>query len=122
MINELISNVKDMAIYIETDDPQGLLEEIRRKIEDQTIKTWTIDADGDYSHVSQWKDRAWMKSYPGERRISFGIIGRKDENMTKMVYGIYHGRFSEMLLTHFDTSIKTLELTPNGVEGIDSFK
>lgn len=31
--------------------------------------------------------------------------------MSKLTYGVYHGRFSEMLLTHFDNEITSIQLT-----------
>lgn len=114
-----------MDIYITTDKPQGLLDSIREKIENQTIQTWNEDSEGDFTHVSQWKEKAWFKPYVQQdqkSRLTFGLIGRKDETMTKRLYGIYHGRFSEMLLTHFDSMINSIELTTQGVEGIDSYR
>lgn len=111
-----------MAIYISTDNPQGLLDNIRKNIESQTIQTWNEDSEGDFTHVSQWKEKAWFKPFIRENRLDFGLIGRKDEDMTKMIYGVYHGRFSEMLLTHFDLMINSIELTTQGVEGLDSYR
>lgn len=111
-----------MAIYIRTKNPHRLLKDIRESIEDKVIQTWSEDDDGDFTHVSQWKNKAWFKSYVQDGRLTFGLIGRKDEAMTKFMYGTYHGRFSEMLLTHFDSSIEELQLTPKGIDGIDSFQ
>ena len=111
-----------MAIYISTSDPQGLLNDIRESIKKQIVQTWSVDDDGDFTHVSQWENKAWFKPSVQSNRLAFGLIGRKDEVMTKSIYGIYHGRFSEMLLTHFDLRITNLELTPKGVNGLDSFK
>lgn len=111
-----------MALYIKTSNPQQLLDSIIESIKNQTVQTWSIDVDGDFTHVSQWKNKAWMKSYVDSKFLAFGIIGRKDEVMTKTVYGIFHGRFSEMLLTHFDRDIKSIEITPNKINGLDSFK
>lgn len=111
-----------MAIYISTNNPQGLLDEIRENIENKVIQTWIIDEDGDFTHVSQWKNKAWFKSRVYNGRLEFGLIGRKDEPMSKLIYGLYHGRFSEMLLTHFDGRIEELQLTPKGIEGLDSFQ
>jgi hypothetical protein len=34
--------------------------------------------------------------------LNFGILGRKEETISSEVYAIYHGRFVEMLLAHFD--------------------
>ena len=111
-----------MAIYIRTTTPKRLLNDIRDNIENNVIQTWSEDDEGDFTHVSQWKNKAWFKPYVHEGHLVFGLIGRKDEPMTKFMYGTYHGRFSEMLLTHFDLSIEELQLTPKGIDGIDSFK
>lgn len=113
-----------MAIYIETIDPQGLLDSIKESVKENVVQTWNYDEVGDFTHVSQWENKAWFKSYVDDKNnlLSFGLIGRKDESMTKSVYGIYHGRFTEMLLTHFDSRINRIELTPNGVAGLDSYK
>jgi len=110
-----------MAIFIKTGNPQGLLDNIRERIEKQVVQTWSTDDDGDFTHISQWKNKAWFRAHVQTGRLVFGLLGRKDETMTKMIYGLYHGRFSEMLLTHFDASIEDMQLTPKGVEGIDSF-
>lgn len=110
-----------MAIYITTSDPQELLDNIRDNIERQKVQTWSTDVDGDFTHVSQWKNKAWFRPHVQTDKLIFGLLERKDETMTKMIYGLYHGRFSEMLLTHFDSSIEDMQLTPKGVQGIDSF-
>jgi len=110
-----------MAIYITTEDPNRLLEDIRKSIDNKVVETWSIDEEGDYTHISQWKNRAWFKAHVHDNQLQFGLIGRKDEVMSKMIYGLYHGRFSEMLLIHFDESIEQLQLTPKGVAGLDSF-
>ena len=111
-----------MALYIKTTDPHGLLNAIKESIDNQIVQTWSIDEEGDFTHASQWKNKAWLKPVVQSDQLAFGLIGRKDEIMTKAVYGIFHGRFSEMLLTHFDGNITSIELTPNKVEGLDSFK
>ncbi|MCR5152560.1 MAG: hypothetical protein K6A98_05340 [Prevotella sp.] len=111
-----------MAIFVTTGNPESLLNDIRDSIEKQNVQTWSVDVQGDFTHVSQWKEKAWFRAYVRTKRLVFGLIGRKDEAMTKMVYGLYHGRFSEMLLTHFDANIEDLNLTPKGVDDFDSFK
>ena len=47
-----------MAIYVKTNNPQGLLDEIRKSIENNVVQTWSVDNDGDFTHVSQWKNKA----------------------------------------------------------------
>ena len=111
-----------MAILVQTNNPKGLLDDIIKNIENKIIQTWSVDDDGDFTHVSQWKNKAWFKAYVQNGRLEFGLIGRKDEPMSKMIYGIYHGRFSEMLLTHFDSTIEDISLTSKGVKGLDSYQ
>ncbi len=38
-----------------------------------------------------------------EDRIVFNILGRRGQAMSRTVYAVYHGRFIEMLLSHFDS-------------------
>lgn len=42
--------------------------------------------------------------------------------MTKPIYGVYHGRFIEMLLTHFDDSFASVAATAQKETAVDSFK
>jgi hypothetical protein len=105
-----------MAIIVKTNNPSGLLKAIYKAIDDKKIETWAYDTDKDFTHVpDQWKNKAWLspKIYTGELRL--GIIGQKNTTMSKLIYGVYHGRFIEMLLTHFDrdftTAIATAQVT-----------
>lgn len=92
-----------MAIYIETSNPKQLLEDIKKSIRDRKITTWSCDTDGDFTHdVDQWRYKAWFRPRIKEDRLIFGIICRKDRNLSVLEYAIYHGRFVEMILTHFD--------------------
>ena len=53
--------------------------------------------------------------------IKFGIISRRNVKLSSIVYAIYHSRFSEMLLIHFDKYIKKIEISSLLVNGIDIF-
>jgi hypothetical protein len=103
-----------MALIIKTQDPNGLLRAIKREIDAKHVDTWVYDNDGDFTHnVTQWDKKAWMrpKVYVGELR--FGILGPRGEQMTKVIYAVYHGRFSEMLLAHCDTLFTSINATAN---------
>lgn len=95
-----------MAIVIKTSNPAGLLAAIRKGIDDESIVTWSYDADGDFTHTpDQWKNKAWLRptvstAHPDELR--FKILKQKGINMSSVIYAVYHGRFIEMLLGHFD--------------------
>lgn len=103
-------------IEIHTDDPHRLIERINEAINKNQILTWIVDSDGDYTHsLSQWKECAWMRcKYDAldPTILRFVIIEPRTQKLSKAVYGVYHGRFAEMLLTHFDTSITSLSISP----------
>ncbi|MEO8583314.1 MAG: hypothetical protein ABI415_05930 [Flavitalea sp.] len=92
-----------MAIFIKTTDPQALLAAIYKAIDNDKIVTWAYDKEGDFTHMTdQWKNLAWLHPVvlPGELRL--GIVKAKDTKMTNVVFGVYHGRFIEMVVTQFD--------------------
>jgi hypothetical protein len=101
-----------MALIIITSDPSGLLASIKKAIVQKTIDTWTYDKDGDFTHTpEQWYKKAWLrpKILPGE--LQFGLLGQENIEMLKLIYGVYHGRFIEMLLTHFDVKFSIAKAT-----------
>lgn len=102
-----------MAIFVSTDTPGLLVDGIKKKIEEHKIDTWIIDSDGDYTHnTDQWRNRAWIRHKIESGRVVFFVICRTDANMSIVEYALFHGRFVEMLLTHFDHECTTIEVTP----------
>jgi hypothetical protein len=101
-----------MAVRVYCDDPGQLLADIRRAIRADKIETWELDSDGDFTHSpSQWKNQAWFHPVVEDERLIFRIIGQKSKRMSKEIYGVYHGRFIEMLLAHFDTKFRRASAT-----------
>ena len=101
-----------MAIIVKTDNPDGLLDEIKRLIDQRVIDLWSYDAAGDFSHTpDKWINRAWLRPEVGEEELRFGILGTKDAPMTASLYSAYHGYFIEMLLTHLDKYFSTVAAT-----------
>lgn len=93
-----------MSITVLSSDPAQLLSDIKAAIQKKSVETWAIDADGDFFHTpDQWRGEAWFRPSVNQGMLVFGLLKRKDKEMTKLIYGIYHGRFIEMLLVHFDT-------------------
>ncbi len=110
-----------MAIIIKTNAPSSLLDAIKKEIDEGKIETWSYDSDGDFTHTpEQWKFKAWLrpKIYNGELR--FGILKNNKVDLSTVVYGVYHGRFIEMLLNHFDQKFSTALATAQKTEP-DSF-
>src|SRR5574344_592841 len=111
-------------IKLRKDSPDQLLEKIRNLINNQTIDTWRCDEDGDFYHNRpQWMGRAWLRAKTDDdpRHLMFVIIEPREERLSKVTYGVYHGRFAEMLLTHFDTSMEDLRITPMLIHGFDIY-
>lgn len=101
-----------MALIVKTSNPSGLLTEIKKAIASQTIQTWTCDSDGDFTHVpDQWKHKAWMKPQVYQEELHFNFLGNTNVKTTTVIYAVFHGRFAEMLLTHFDNSFTKVEAT-----------
>ena len=114
-----------MSIIVRTSRPQRLLKMIKRAIDNDEVVTWTQHDDGDFTHCAeQWDERAWLRPKVNveEGKLSFEILfveGEDDEEEDleeeedyDVVYGIYHGRFIEMLLTHFSECFSSVSATP----------
>ncbi len=114
-----------MALYVHLLNQYPLVEQINKLIDKGIISTWDYDNDGDYTHLpTQWKDEAWMHfhMYNDINNIAiFSIIARRDIPLSKTIYAVFHGRFAEMLLTHFDKQIEYINISSMLINGIDKF-
>jgi len=101
-----------VSLTVKTSKPKALLAAIKKAIDDKKIETWEYDGDGDFTHSpDQWRNQGWLRPTTEEGQLSFKLLSQKDVKMTKVVYGVYHGRFIEMLLTHFDEDFATATAT-----------
>jgi hypothetical protein len=92
-----------MAIRVSTSDPTSLLAAIKKAIDAKHVDTWSHDSDGDFTHTpSQWSRKAWLRPKIQPGTLVLNILGPKGVKLSKEIYGVYHGRFIEMLLAHFD--------------------
>ena len=97
-----------MAIIIKTDDPRALLDAIKRAIDRDDVIAWEYDESDDFTHASdQYGDKAWLRPKLYDNELRFGILGRNESPLSDIEYGVFHGRFIEMLLTHFDKRFTT---------------
>ncbi|PRG53775.1 hypothetical protein C6V06_12930 [Burkholderia gladioli] len=111
-----------MSITVYTNNPQKLLDDIKKEIDSKSIVTWAYDGDGDFYHTpDQWSGKAWLRPSVQSGILLFSILGQKAIVMQKDVYGVYHGRFIEMLLTHFDNSFSNATATAHA-SGNDLYK
>jgi hypothetical protein len=107
-----------MAVRIFSENPRGLLAEVKASIKHGSIDTWSVDADGDFTHTpDQWNNRAWFRPVVSEDKLVFNILAPKSKSISRAVYGIYHGRLIEMFLIHFDREFSRASATALPVTG-----
>jgi hypothetical protein len=107
-----------MAVRVFCQNPTQLLQKIKREASNGSLETWTLDADGDFTHSpDQWRNRAWLRPHLEEDRIVFNILAPVGSRMSRPVYAVYHGRFIEMLLGHFDLEFSRATATALPITG-----
>lgn len=97
-----------MAVKVKTGNPSDLLARIKRGINEGNIVTWSYATHNNrqyFTHETsdkQWKGKAWfLPSVDGDVLV-FNIITTQGQKVSTVAYAVYHGRFIEMLLAHFD--------------------
>ena len=93
-----------MAINFETSDPQKLLTTFKHLIDQKKVLTWSYDRDGDFTHTpDQWANKGWLRPSVFSGRLILNFLGNEKVTTTSALYGVFHGRFLESMLTHCDT-------------------
>lgn len=101
-----------MPIIVKTGRPKRLLRIIKEAIDSRYIDTWSYDGDGHFTHcVEQWTGKAFLTPETSKGILELGIIITDDE-MSEVLYGLYYGRFIEMLLNHFNEEFEEITLDP----------
>ena len=107
-----------MSVHLVTPYPNSLLSSFKKAIDDGRIVTWSYDTAGDFTHVpDQWKYKAWMRPKVQNDRLILIILKPTNGKINKEVYAVYHGRFIESALAHFDTDITNALATPLPADG-----
>jgi hypothetical protein len=107
--------ISKMAVRVATSQPQALLAAIKRAIEQRHVETWTYDKDGDFTHTpTQWANKCWLRPHFGSGVLTFTTLPPRGVALSKEIYAVYHGRFIEMLLAHFDSQFADAEATAVG--------
>lgn len=88
-----------------------LLNAIKKAIDNGHIETWSYDSDGDFTHnVDQWKNKAWLRPQIYSDALELVLVSPHATPLVPIVRGVYLGRFSEMLIAHFDQSISSISI------------
>ena len=107
-----------MAIHFTTSNPSALLTALKAAVNAKQIETWAYDSDGDFTHTPpQWKNEAWLRPSVGTGVLTFNFIARNNVKTSKEVYAVYHGRFIETMLAHFDNMFSNADATALPVTG-----
>jgi hypothetical protein len=92
-----------MSLHFMSTTPAILLSTFKTFIDNGNVVTWSYDGDGDFTHcVDQWEKKARVRPVIRQDKLLLTIIKPRNENISKVVYGVYHGRFIESMLTHCD--------------------
>lgn len=92
-----------MAVNFETSDPYGLLAAFKKAIDEGHIVTWSYDQNNNFTHTPpQWKDEAVLRPTVFAGWLVMNFYRRKSDKTSVPLYGVYHGRFIESMLTHCD--------------------
>jgi|SRR5690606_914406 hypothetical protein len=109
-----------MAIIIQTDNPDLLLDKIYEAIDTRKADKWVRTDDGRLTYGTLlWKNEAFFKPqiWVDENQLRFGLIKRKDrKHITTQLYTIFHSKLIEMLLSHFDGYFKEVTATAKRAE------
>lgn len=112
-----------MAIYVKTDRPHTVVRKLRELINEMEIDTWILDEDNDFTHKSsQWRELAWIHPFIEEERVVFAIIGSQSKPLTRVIYGVYMGRFVECLIMHVDSYIQSIRVSAKPSTIYDSYR
>lgn len=106
-----------MTIYIKTDSPNTLSLAIREAVNNNVLRTWVIVQDGNGEEFlthspDQWFKRALLDftETPGNLVVSIKwYVNREPGDDVK---GYYIGRFTEVLMVHFNDFFNHLEIYP----------
>jgi hypothetical protein len=119
-IKALLGIEEEGMLHIPTTRPQALLTKIQDAVREKedpnghTIDTWELDAEGKFVHTGsggQWKRRGKLKGSAGTGGLNFRFEPGADKVDAKNVYGVYHGRFLELLINHFRSDSKVVKFT-----------
>lgn len=107
-----------MALTVMTKDPRGLIADVRAAMKCGTVKSWSVDADGDFTMTTDvFKLKAWLRPSLREDRIVLNVLTQRGTTMSRRIYAVYHARFAEMLLEHFDTRFETVRASALALSG-----
>lgn len=100
-----------MAIIIAIDYPEDFLDEFKKRLRNDVNSNWRCDDDGDFTlMIPPFESKAWFHPYIDEKKLIFGILGRKNVMLTVSEFSAYHSIMLNVLLCNFGKEIKTIQI------------
>lgn len=99
-----------MAVIVEASDPRTLLAEIRKAVRGGTCKPWHCDSDGDF-YLAEESPRVWLRAEIDSAKFVLRVLPAQGKHVSKRQYAVYHARFVELLLNHFDRQFQSVAAT-----------
>ena len=104
-----------MAIIIQTNNPDLLLDKIYDAINNKDAEKWITTEDGRLTYgVLLWKNEAFFKPqiWVDDKELRFGLLKRKDrKHITSKLYAVFHTKLIELLLLKFDKEFISVRAT-----------
>lgn len=98
-------------ISVSTGNPGALLQAIKKAIDEKKISTWSYDKEGDFIHeAAQWKNKGFLRPSLDQTHLHLSFYLFPDSSLEKDVLGVFHGRFAEMLVNHFEGSFSSIAI------------
>lgn len=108
-----------MAIIIKTNRPNTLPKQIKNDVEEEILKTWSLDKDGDFLHnPDQWIGKGWLRASIVEGFLRFGFVANPS-NFKKDYFAHLQGRFTGMLINNLSDYFEHVTTTSKAEKGID---
>ena len=107
-----------MAIIIDTNEPDLLLEKIYEAIDNKQAGKWVSTTDGRLTYGTLlWKNEAFFRPqiWVDENQLRFGLLKRKDQYELQDLHYFPH-RMIELLLSQFDQDFRRVlhHIRPRG--------
>lgn len=102
-----------MSLLFTTTTPQTLLDTYKTKIRQGHVKTWSVDADGDFTHTpDQFRNKVYLRPVVEIGGLRMRVLGNQAVVTTIELYGIYQGRFIESMISHCPDLFTTVSASP----------
>lgn len=110
-----------MGIIIKTNKPITLLKQIKNDVEEESLKTWSLNKDGDFFHNrDQWVGKGWLRALIDEGFLRFGFV-ENSSDFKKDYFAHIQGRFTGMLINNYSKYFEYVSTTSKPQKDIDTF-